>query len=203
MKRATKIAVLSIAAVFLLCVGTVLAQWGSQGNYWQVPLGSWRLNCPPNACSLSGDTVNIPGASAKSQLIADSSGSATTALINSGISFPIAANEVGTLNCEIYFTNGSSGGLTLAVNGPGTPTEVTVASQIASAATTVNLSSSQGTSWAATLGSATSTVTTIQLAEMSGGVENGSTAGTLAIQFADVNTTGSTVIKRGSWCSFP
>lgn len=68
----------------------------------------------------------------------------------------------------------------------------------------MNLFSSQGASWQATLNtSITSTVTTLQLAELSAGIENGPTAGTLNIQFADVNTTGSTVIKRDSWCSFP
>lgn len=204
MKRAIRIAVVTSVVVLLLCVGAVFAQWGGQANFWQVPLGSWRLNCPANACSVSGDTVNLPGTSAKSQLTADSAGSATTGLINSGISFPIAANQNGTLNCEIYFTNGSGGGLTLALNGPGTPTEVTDAAQIASAASTVNLFSSQGASWQATLNtSITSTVTTLQLAELSAGIENGPTAGTLNIQFADVNTTGSTVVKRDSWCSFP
>lgn len=96
MKRATRIAVVTSVVVLLLCVGAVFAQWGGQANFWQVPLGSWRLNCPANACSVSGDTVNLPGTSAKSQLTADSAGSATTGLINSGISFPIAANQNGS-----------------------------------------------------------------------------------------------------------
>lgn len=191
-------------AVFLVAVAiAAMAQWGSINTWWGVPSGALYLNCPANSCSVVGQVLNFPGLSAKSQLLADSAGSATATLVNSGISFPIAANQTGTLNCEIYFTNGSGGGLSLALNGPGTPTEVTVAAQIASAATTVNLTGSQGTSWAAALGAATSTVTTLQFAELSAGIENGTTAGTLALQFSDVNTTGSTVIKRGSWCSFP
>jgi hypothetical protein len=147
--------------------------------------------------------LNFPGLSAKSQLLADSAGSATTALVNSGISFPLAAGETGTLDCEVLFTNGSGGGLTLAINGPGTPTQVSIHGSIVSAVTTTNQYYSQGATWAVALGAATSTVTTIQSARITAGIENGTTAGTLALQFSDVNTTGSTVIKRDSWCSFP
>jgi hypothetical protein len=170
---------------------------------WTVPSGGLYINCPANSCSVTGQTINFPGLSAKSQLLADSAGSATTALINSGLSFPIAANQTGTLDCELLFTNGSGGGLTVAVNGPGTPTQVSVHASIVSAATTANQYYSQGTSWAVALGSATSTVTTLQSARITAGIENGTTPGTVNVQFSDVNTTGSTVMKRDSWCSFP
>jgi hypothetical protein len=179
-----------------------LAQWGA-GGVWTVPSGGLYLNCPANSCSVTGQTLNFPGLSAKSQLLADSAGSATTALVNSGISFPLAAGETGTLDCEVLFTNGSGGGLTLAINGPGTPTQVSIHGSIVSAVTTTNQYYSQGATWAVALGAATSTVTTIQSARITAGIENGTTAGTLALQFSDVNTTGSTVIKRDSWCSFP
>lgn len=204
MKRATRIAVLTSVVVLLLCVGAVFAQWGGQGTYWNVALGSWRLNCPGASCSVTGDTVNLPGLSAKSQIIADSGGVATNTLTNTGISFPIAANEVGTLNCEIYFTNGSGGGLELSINGPGAaPTELTAYASVGTAAAANTFVNSQGTSWQPALGSTTSTVTTIQHAHLDAGVENGGTAGTLNIQYADVNTTGTTIIKRDSWCAFP
>jgi len=189
-------------AALAFCIPMVTAQWGPSNGFWHIN-GNFNVNCPPNTCSVVGQTLNFPGLSAKSQLLADTAGSATTTKVNTGLSFPIAANEVGTLNCQILFTNGSGGGLALAVNGPGTPTQVSVAVEIESAATTGNFFQSQGNSWAAALGSATSTVTTLQWATLQAGIENGPTAGTMAIQFSDVNTTGSTVVKRGSWCSFP
>ncbi len=193
------IGIVLIASVF------ALAQWGPQNGYWQVGSGGFALNCPANSCSVVGSVLNFPGLSAKSQLVADSAGSSSTALINTGISFPIAANQNGTLNCEIFYTSSnSSGGLSLAVNGPGSPTEVTAAAQIQTSATAVSLVSTQGTSWATTIGTVADTLTSgIQLAELSGGIENGATAGTLSIQFADINTSGTVTVKRDSWCSFP
>lgn len=191
-------------AVFLVAVAiAAMAQWGGINTWWGVPSGALYLNCPANSCSVVGQVLNFPGLSAKNQLLADSAGSSTATLVNTGISFPIAASQTGTLNCSVYFTNSSGGGLTLSVNGPGTPTEVTQSAEIESAATTGNLYANQGTSWATALGAATSTVTTIQFAQFTAGIENGTTAGTLALQFSDVNTTGTTTIKRGSWCSFP
>jgi len=205
MRKQLKAVIVGSLALFALIFAVhMVAQWGPATGFWQVGSGGFSLNCPGNSCSVSGSVLNFPGLSAKSQLIADSAGSSTTALINSGISFPIAANQTGTLNCAIYFTNASGGGLTLAVNGPGTPTEVTAEAQIAISAILVDPFTSQGTSWAGTLNtSVTSTVTTLQAAELSAGIENGTTAGTLNVQFADVNTTGPTVVKRDSWCSFP
>lgn len=205
MKRRHIFAVVTLAAALFLCAVTALGQWGGITTFWQMGAGGWRINCPPNSCSITGDTVNLPGLSAKSQLIADSTGSATNTLINSGINFPIAANEVGTLNCEIFYTSSNaSGGLDLGLNGPGSPTEVTIAAQIQTNTTAVSIVTSQGTSWQTQIGTAADALTSgIQLAELSGGVENGSTAGTLNVQFSDINTSGSVVVKRDSWCSFP
>jgi hypothetical protein len=182
----------------------VLAQWGGAG-VWTVPSGGLVLNCPPGSCSVAGQNLNFPGLSAFQVLTADyGTTSSSTTLINAGtLSFPIAANETGHLDCEVYFTNTSGGGLELAVNGPGTPTQVTARSSIFSAANTSNMNISQGAAWAVALGSTTSTVTTIQPAHLYATIENGSTAGTLNLQFGDVNTTGPTTLKRDSWCTFP
>jgi hypothetical protein len=201
---AIAVVILFAASAGLLHLPKVFAQWGAGGT-WTVPSGGLYLNCPPNACSVSGQTMNFPGLSAFTVLTADyATTSSTATLINAGaLSFPIAANEVGHLDCEVYFTNTSGGGLELGVNGPGTPTEITARTSIFSAANTSNMAISQGTSWAAILGAATSTVTTIQPAHIYATIENGTTAGTLNLQFADVNTTGPTTLKRDSWCTFP
>ena len=193
----------ALAATLLLITVAAFAQWGV-GGIWTIPSGGLYLNCPLNACSVTGQTLNFPGLSAFSMLTADNATtSSSTTLVNSGLSFPIAANETGHLDCEVYFTNTSGGGLSLAVAGPGTPTEITVRTTIFSAAATSNMAISQGSSYAVSLGAATSTVTTIQPAHLYATIENGSTAGTLALQFADVNTTGPTTMKRDSWCTFP
>lgn len=203
MKKQTKIFGALVATMCLIAVAAV-AQWGSAGVY-TVPSGGLYLNCPPGSCSVSGQTLNFPGLSAIQILTADyGTTSSSTTLINAGaLAFPIAANEVGHLDCEIYFTNASGGGLELGINGPGSPTEVTARSSIFSAANTSNMAVSQGTSWGVALGAATSTVTTIQPAHLYATIENGSTAGTLNVQFGDVNTTGPTTLKRDSWCTFP
>lgn len=193
----------AFAIVVLVAIAS-LAQWGPQNQFWQMGVGSWQVNCPPGACSIQGTVLNLPGTSAKSQLSSNSAGSSTNTLVNSGLSFPIAASEQGTLNCELYFTNGSGGGLELSINGPGTgPSDLAAYASIGTAANTNVFVNSQGTAWQPTLGSATSTVTTMQHAHIDAGVFNGTTAGTLAIQYADVNTTGTTTLLQGSWCTFP
>jgi hypothetical protein len=126
-------------------------------------------------------------------------------LASTGISFPIAANHTGKLSCTIFYTSGTSGGgLTLAVNGPGTaPTELTQAIQVETGPTAVGNYQNQGTSWATQTGTGTTTTTTLQWADFEAGVENGATAGTLTLQYANVNTTGTVTVKRDSWCAFP
>lgn len=137
-------------------------------------------------------------------LAADNAGSATNTLINSGLSWPIEGGSNYSLDCDVLYTVGSGGGLTIGVNGPGTPTLVSVTANIATAATTMNYNAtSSGTTWAQKVGTATSTVTTIQYAHVTAYVQNplANGNGTLALQYADVNTTGTTVLKAGTWCS--
>lgn len=136
-----------------------------------------------------------------SSLAADNVGNATNTLANSGISFPIDASTTYGLECELYYTVGSGGGLTVALNGPASPTKIVLNAAIATAATTMNFNAvSTGTSWQTQVGTATSTVTTTQYAHVTGTVQNGVNAGTLALQYADVNTTGTTTLKAGSAC---
>ena len=135
-------------------------------------------------------------------LNANTGTSATNTLVNSGMSFTIAANTVYTLDCGIIFTVSTTSGvgLTLGVNGPGTPTEVTLMREINTTATAFRIDSSQGTAWAAKVGATATTVTGLAMAHFYGLIENGSTAGTLAIQYANIGTTGTVILDRGSWC---
>jgi len=118
------------------------------------------------------------------------------------MTFSIAANTKYTLDCNLFFTSSTTSGvgLTLGVNGPGSPTEVSLMRQINTTATAFRVDSSQGASWAAKIGATATTVTALSLAHLYGLIENGSTAGTLDIQYANIGTTGTTVVKRGSWC---
>ena len=173
-------------------------------SWWTIPSGTSFVNCPLGTCSVLGQLLNLNGLSGTSILAADTAGSATNTLVNTGISFPIAANQIGKLTCTIFYTSGTSGGgLTLAVNGPGSPTELTQGVQTGTGATAVAMAQNQGTSWAAQTGTATTTTTTIQWADFEAGVENGTTAGTITLQYANVNTTGTVTVKRDSYCSFP
>ena len=136
-------------------------------------------------------------------LAADSAGSATNTLVNSGMSWPVEANATYTLQCDISYTSGTSGGgLALSVNGPGTPVNITQMADIATAATTYNLNTPvTGTSWQSQIGTASTTTTTAQRAHYSAQIATSLTvAGTLALQYADINTTGTVTLKRGSWC---
>ena len=128
--------------------------------------------------------------------------SATNTLVNTGMAFTLAANTVYTLNCDVLFTvSATSGvGLTLGVTGPGTPTQVTLMRQVNTTATAFRVDSSSSAAWGAKMGATATTVTALSFAHLTGTVENGSTAGTLTVQYANIGTTGTVVVKRGSWC---
>lgn len=155
-----------------------------------------RVNSGETALEFSASVPRV------ARLTADTSGSTNNNLTNTGMSFPIAANGVYTLDCMILFTvSATSGvGLTLGVNGPGTPAQVTLMRQMNTSTTAQRLDSSTGAAWGAKVGATATTVTSLSRAHFTGLIENGSTAGTLDIQFANIGTTGTTTVKRGSWC---
>lgn len=195
-----------VAVVTLACLAFIPLRAQQSASQPTIPGGTTFLNCVlPITCNVSGQQITLGNANGpKNILAADNAGSSTNTLIDSGLTtFPIAANQVGVLTCDVYFTNASGGGLTLGINGPGTPAQVTVAGYVFTAAAVDNLLAYQGTSWAQKLGTTTSTVTTLQFAEIKATIENGTTAGAVSLQYADVNTTGPTVLKRGTKCSFP
>lgn len=142
------------------------------------------------------------GSGAVSLLTGDTGTSANNTLINTGMSFSLAPGTAYTLDCNILFTVSTTSGvgLTLGVSGPGTPTQVTLMRHVNTAATAFRVDSSTGAAWGAKIGATATTVTALSLARLSGTIENGTTAGTLNIQFSNIGTTGTTVVKRGSWC---
>ena len=154
------------------------------------------------AADVTGVLPAANGGSVMQILAADTAGSASNTLVTTGMTFPIAASAKYTLDCDLLFTVSTTSGvgLTLGVNGPGSPTEVSLMRQINTTATAFRVDSSQGTAWAAKVGATATTVTALSLAQFYGSIENGTTAGTLDVQYANIATTGTTVIKRGSWC---
>lgn len=153
-------------------------------------------------CSLGGTCAITAVTGQQAYKTSDTAGSASNTLVTTGMTFAIAANTSYTLDCNLIFTVSTTSGvgLTLGVNGPGTPTQVSLTRQINTSATAFRVDSSQTATWAAKVGATATTVTALSRAEFSGLIENGSTAGTLDVQYANIGTTGTTIIKRGSWC---
>jgi hypothetical protein len=204
MKKLTLNKAILLLAAFLLLAGlgnVALTSWAQ--NRTNAPQLQYDIVDTMFHAVLNGPTLIDNRIMETAYLAADTAGSATATLVNifPATPFSVSTNAKYMLDCEIYFTNGSGGGLTLAVNGPGTPTELTVVANVASAATTMNFNAvQQSTTYGTAIGAATSTVTTIQYAHLAAGIENGTTSGVINPQYSDVNTTGTTVIKRGSWC---
>ena len=160
----------------------------------------------PTGVLASGDatgcTTITGGGSSIARLTGDTAGSATNTLVTTGMTFSIAASTVYTLSCDILYTVSTTSGvgLTLGVNGPGTPTQVTLMRVMNTTATAFRVDSSASAAWAAKIGTTATTVTALSSAKLSGTIENGTTPGTLDIQYANIGTTGTTIVKRGSFC---
>jgi hypothetical protein len=91
----------------------------------------------------------------------------------------------------------------MAFTGPASPTQVSYSLNAGTSTTTVALASTAAanTSFATVVGAtAVTTATTNFPARFTGVIENGTTAGTLQIQFASVAAV-STTIERGSGCT--
>jgi hypothetical protein len=136
-------------------------------------------------------------------LTADATGSTSNTLATSGMTYSLAASTVYTMQCEMMFTVSATSavGFTFGVAGPGTPTEVTIHMLNQTTQTAMRSEWSQTATWGAKVGATATTFNTNPVrAEINGLIENGTTAGTLTIQFANIGTTGTTTLKRGSWC---
>ena len=118
------------------------------------------------------------------------------------MAFTLAASTTYTLHCDILFTVSATSavGLTLGVTGPGSPAQVTLLRHMNTTATAFRLDSSASAAWGAKIGATATTVTSLSYAHLTGTIENGTTPGTMTVQYANIGTTGTTVVKRGSWC---
>jgi hypothetical protein len=137
------------------------------------------------------------------RLAADTGGSTSATLGSTGMTFPIAASQVLSFTCQVVVTStSSSGGIFMGITGPTTPTNV--AYQIIGAkGGQANFNSALSQASYSTTGIGLIGINTgVSLPVIfSGTLENGSTAGTLTIQFANGSGTGTAVVKRGSFCT--
>lgn len=136
-------------------------------------------------------------------LNANTTTSASTTLISTGMTFALAASTTYTLDCQLQMkvSTNATNGFSVGLAGPGTPTEVTVAMDNWTSQTARRSEWSQGTAWGVRLGATATTYSTNPLpVHMTALVENGTTSGTLTIEFSNVSTTGTVTVYRGSWC---
>jgi len=128
--------------------------------------------------------------------------SSTTAANVTGLTWSIAANQEMTFDCNLNTLNTATSLLRFNVNGPASPTAVSVGYSYRSTAYATEVITGAGAfSATATSTSVTSSVlTTPILFNISGTIKNGSTAGTVAVM-ASASTAGQTgTIYTGSSC---
>lgn len=136
-------------------------------------------------------------------LTANSSGSASATLVTAGMTFSIAASTNYTLECMMYHNESATSGVGFAfgVSGPGTPTGVTLHMFNQTTQTAFRSDWQSGTAWGAAIGATATTYdTNPTLAHVTGLIQNGTTAGTLTIEYANIGTTGTVTLYKGSWC---
>lgn len=173
--------------------------------------GSTVLCSDPNSHNLE---VNLNNGSKNQHfprtcfLIADATGSASATLANitwaNSCTFPVAASTVYSYYCDVESTStNAAGGLFMGITGPVSPVASNYTlSQATSATLSAYHNISQTTTYSTTgAGVVAQTITTTWPAHFAGTFENGTTAGTLSMQFANGSATGSTVLKRGSFCT--
>lgn len=139
------------------------------------------------------------------RLSADTAGSSSATLGTTGITFTIAASQVLSFTCQLAFTT-STGGLFLGITGPTSPTNSNyqILTQKTTAGNIFTAGLNQTTTYSTTgvgIVTVTGASTTPYLAVFSGTLENNTNAGTLTIQYANGSTTGSVILKRGSFCT--
>ena len=131
---------------------------------------------------------------------ADQGSSSTTFADVTGLTWYVAANTNYAFVCDLSYTTGNATvALQLAVNGPASPTAVRYGVTTATGAAAVHFASQSA--YDTNTNPAASGGATALPATISGVIENGATAGTVAIRFRS-QTSGTTVtVLRGSSCT--
>jgi hypothetical protein len=123
----------------------------------------------------------------------------TTATATTFISYPVLANTNYQFSCVLFWQNSGTNAMVLTVTTPGSPTAANAFAQVYSTNTGTNTSGALSGSPLAFTGAAAAAGSTTYKATIEGVLENGATAGALAFQASAA--TGTTTIKRSSYCS--
>lgn len=197
-----------VTEIFRFGVGAGQAVWGTSS--------ATGLSSGVNQCTLSPDATqqldlscNASNAyslvSMTATLTADSTQSASATPVNSGLVFPIVANGIYYLECDVWFNMTTTlGGINLYVNGPGTPTRIATdalfPTNITTGAALLDVPTT-GTAYQATMASGTITGTGNGHVRLAASIQTGSSAGSLVPQFSNNGTTGLTKLLNGTTCN--
>jgi len=134
------------------------------------------------------------------RLAADSSSSSTT--MANLMTFGMAANTSYTVECDLFYQgSATSAGLTLQFTSAASANNVIYGGYLYK--NTATVSTGVATAYTTPLFGGTFTVaaaSTNYIGHISGTIENATSSGTLQFQFANVVSTSSITVKRGSWC---
>lgn len=130
---------------------------------------------------------------------ADQQSTSATFADVTGLTFSISANTAYSLTCELsYLSAAATTALQVSLNGPSSPTAVRFTVQTATSATASHFAS-QNTYDANT--NPANALTTALPVRVTGTVENGANAGTLALRMRTEIAASGVTIQRGSWCA--
>lgn len=115
------------------------------------------------------------------------------------LSFPILASGVYVAEYHLFYTAAATTtGLVLSVNGPASPTISYFATRVPTS-TTATVYGATDTYDTALVAADTPSTTVFHRCDLEAFVQNGSTAGTLALRFRTEVNASAVTIKKGSW----
>jgi len=118
-----------------------------------------------------------------------------------GLTFAVAINTNTSFACELFYTTAATTtALQLAINGPASPTAMRYAVRTSTTATAMH--SASQSAYDTNTNPGTGGGTTALPVRISGTLENGGTAGTLAIRFRSEVAASAVNVLRGSFCAF-
>ena len=118
-----------------------------------------------------------------------------------GLTFAVAASTNYSFACEMYYTTAATTtALQLSINGPASPTAMRYS--VLTSTTATAMSSASQTAYDTVTNPATGGGATARPVRIAGTLENGSSAGTLAIRLRTEIASSAATVLRGSFCVF-
>jgi hypothetical protein len=171
--------------------------YGTSNN----PAKEWMWCASTSANCLVLDNSGVGEANHQPQ--SGSNFAKTTASLQTWESIPIYASQIISFDCKGFWQGSTTAAtLGLAVTTPASPTNIAAWAKIDTTATNTSTSSAITASATAFVGGTPNAATTSYPFSIYGTVENGTTAGSLAIQAENGAASGTMNIIRGSYCHF-